>query len=490
MRVPTAGGSLSIGERVEQIASEFGSEPAIVGVRPDSTTHELTWAEFNRITARRAQTLLHDMSGRRANVLAAPAENTVGTVIKIVSALRAEMTVWPVSPQAGPTEWPRRLTAAGRQFGPIALDEGEIDSPALRVVTDSTIDAQSRTMGYILETGGTTGTPKLVRIPGKIHYSPESIPDALERGSGWHSGQRQLIVGPLHHAGPFTFLLHGILDANTIILQQVFRPGQTVHIVDSTSVGWMQLTPTHMKAITTYARPLPATFHSLTGLLHLGARCDPVTKKTWLDLVGPHRLFETYGTTEGIGVTLARGDEWLAKPGTVGRGLWTQIRILDDAGKPVPTGTVGEIYLRRTDRTRRPVHTLRLTSNGFASVGDFGKLDEQSYLYIVSRREDMMIVGGENVYPEEVEDTLATHPAVADCAVVRLDDGLLGDTVGAVIQVHDGHHTDPDGIIAFMRQHLAPHKVPMRVQFVDTLPRTSVGKIARRDLSRLLRRQD
>jgi bile acid-coenzyme A ligase len=480
---------LGVGERLEQIASRSGSDPAIIGVRPDSTVHELTWADLDRITSRRAQALRRDLSSG-ANVLAVPAENTVTAVVKIVSALRAELTVWPISPQLRATERSRRFTAAARQFGAVALDEGDIHTPAPRELAGSITGSRPRTTGYVLETGGTTGTPKLVRVPGEVRYSPERIPDALERGSGWHSGQRQLIVGPLHHAASFTFLLHGILDANTIVLQQVFHPGQTVHLIDATGVGWLQVTPTHLKAMTTYARPQPTTFHGLTGLLHLGARCDPATKRTWLDLVGPHRLFESYGTTEGIGVTLVRGDEWLARPGTVGRGLWTQIKILDDTGGPVPTGAVGEVYLRRTGRAQTSTHTLRLTANGFASVGDFGRLDDQSYLYIVSRREDMMIVGGENVYPEEVEDTLSTHPAVADCAVVGVSDGLLGDTVGAIVRVRDGHHAEPAGIIAFLRRHLAPHKVPVRVRIVDTVPRTPVGKIARLDLARLLRGQD
>ncbi|MBY8852547.1 AMP-binding protein, partial [Saccharothrix sp. MB29] len=134
------------------------------------------------------------------------------------------------------------------------------------------------------------------------------------RQTGWRTGQRQLIVGPLYHAAPFTVFVDALLDLNTVVLQPFFAAQWTVDLVRQRRIEWVQLTPTHMREILMLADADPAAFTSVRALLHTAAACDAETKRGWIDLLGPERVFELYGATEGIGVTLARGDEWLARP--------------------------------------------------------------------------------------------------------------------------------------------------------------------------------
>ena len=177
-------------------------------------------------------------------------------------------------------------------------------------------------------------------------------------------------------------------------------------------------------------------------MLHTAARCDADTKRGWIDLLGPERVYELYGATEGIGVTLARGDEWLARPGTVGRGVLTQLRVLDDPGAPVPPGTTGTVFMRTPQRVSRSDYVseqaIRTTPDGFATVGDHGRLDRDGYLYLEPRDHDIINVGGEKVDPDEVEAALRDHPAVVDAVAVAVPHQTLGSVVGAHVVLHPG----------------------------------------------------
>jgi len=169
----------------------------------------------------------------------------------------------------------------------------------------------------------------------------------------------------------------------------------------------------------------PAGFTSLRAMLHTAARCDAETKRGWIGLLGPERVYELYGATEGVGVTLVRGDEWLARPGTVGRGFVTQVRILDEAGKPGPARRGRQPCscgppqrVGRSDYVNE--QAIRTTLDGFATVGDHGRLDRDGYLYLEPRDHDIINVGGEKVDPDEVEAALRDHPAVIDAVAVAV----------------------------------------------------------------------
>jgi len=227
----------------------------------------------------------------------------------------------------------------------------------------------------------------------------------------------------------------------------------------------------------------PAGFTSLRAMLHTAARCDADTKRGWIGLLGPERVYELYGAPEGVGVTLVRGDEWLARPGTVGRGFLTQVRILDDAGKLVPPGTAGTVFMRTPQRVGRSDYVneqaIRTTLDGFATVGDHGRLDQDGYLYLEPRDHDIINVGGEKVDPDEVEAALRDHPAVVDAVAVAVPHRTLGSVVGVHVVLRPGASVRRAELAAHCGRRLVGYKIPKHFTFVDQVPRSAAGKIQR-----------
>jgi bile acid-coenzyme A ligase len=253
-----------------------------------------------------------------------------------------------------------------------------------------------------------------------------------------------------------------------------------VRMMAEHAVEWVQLTPTHMQwmaAAIEREEPIPP---SLRAIVHTAAPCPEAVKRKWIALLGPLRVFEFYAATENIGTTLVRGDEWLRHPGTVGRGFCTQIRILDSAGRLAPS--VGEIYMRKAGFSGRASAAVRRTADGFSSVGDYGWLDGDKYLFLSPRREDMVLVGGANVYPAEVEAALLEHPEILDCVVTGVPDDLVGSQVAAFVVRRPGAGLDEPAVRTFCAARLSPHKIPQSVHFIDQVPRTEAGKLHRRRL--------
>jgi long-chain acyl-CoA synthetase len=231
-----------------------------------------------------------------------------------------------------------------------------------------------------------------------------------------------------------------------------------------------------------------ADLSSLRVIVHGGAPCPVSVKERILDRLAPGEVWELYGASEG-GATRISPDEWRARPGSVGL-PWpgTTVRILDPEGAPLPAGETGLVYIAPAGDARFHYHddadkTESAWRDGAFTVGDVGHLDEDGYLYLTDRASDMVIRGGVNVYPREIEDVLFRHPAVVDCAVFGVPDDRLGERLAAVVEVRD--EVDPDALRAFCRDRLADFKVPATVEIVAELPRHPNGKV----LKRLLREQ-
>jgi bile acid-coenzyme A ligase len=228
-------------------------------------------------------------------------------------------------------------------------------------------------------------------------------------------------------------------------------------------------------------------FSSVVFILQGAAVMPPTLLHTWFELLSPEQILMAYGMTENLGLTALRGDEWLAHQGSVGRGFRdTEIRILDAEKRIATTGEDGDVYLRAPMsagyRYLGGAPPLPSTVDGFRSAGDIGHLDDDGYLYIVDRRTDMIVSGGANVFPAEVESALAGHPAIADVVVIGITDARWGRRVHAVVQPADPAAQDPlteQHVIEYAKSRLAPYKAPKTVEFVDKIPRTAATKVNR-----------
>jgi bile acid-coenzyme A ligase len=488
---------LSVRRRIADIARAEPDRTALVGFGADLAEQVLSWPEFADRVADAADTLRAALDPGTRSCAVLPAGNTLPAAIGIAAALAAEVPVFPLNPATPPPERDALLRLLGRRFGHLYLLDAQLQpermdlpagpgpgpGPPAGASAAAGGPGQVSTVAYLLATGASTGIPKISARPGPLRYDPARTPSLVIRQTGWRTGQRQLIVGPLYHAAPFTAFLDALLDSNTVVLQPVFAPQWTIELVRRYAIEWLQLTPAHMREILRLPDLDPAGFASLRGMLHTAARCDAGTKRGWIDLLGPERVYELYGATEGVGVTLVRGDEWLARPGTVGRGFLTQVRVLDDAGNLVPPGTTGTVFMRTPQRVGRSDYVngqgIRTTPDGFATVGDHGRLDRDGYLYLEPRDHDTINVGGEKVDPDEVEAALRDHPAVVDAVAVAVPHQTLGSVVGAHIVLLPGASVRKAELAAHCGRRLAGYKIPKHFTFVDQVPRSAAGKIQR-----------
>lgn len=474
--------TVPIRRRLADIARDTPAAPALIGFDSATAEETLSWRELAGVVDDAAGPLRALLDRPGPPCVLVDAENTVPAATALAAVLAAGLPLFPLNPATPAAERDTMLRVLGRRFGRVYRLDADLVPHEVRADTPDVSDGH-RDVAYLLSTGGSTGSPKISLRFGPLGYDPAGTPSLVIRQTGWRSGQRQLIVGPLHHAAPFTSFLDALLDRNTVVLQPFFEPSWTVRLIERYSVEWLQLTPTHLREILLLADPDPASFATVRAVLHTAARCDPDTKRGWLILLGPQRLYELYGATEGIGVTLVRGDAWLARPGTVGRGVLTQLRVVDDAGTPLPPGEVGTVFMR-TPRSRDRSgyagdQVLRTTPDGFATVGDRGRLDSAGYLFLEPRTTDTINVGGEKVDPNEVEAALLEHPDVVDALALGVPHEALGSVVGAQVVLRPSATVHRVDLAAHCGRRLAGYKIPKRFSFVDQLPRSASGKLQR-----------
>jgi bile acid-coenzyme A ligase len=299
--------SLSVARRIADIARAAPDQAAIVGFDTTLAEQTLSWKEVADLVEDTAGALRATLDRNSRPCVVVEAGNTLPSATGIAAVLAAEFPVLPLNPATSPTERETLLRLLSRRFGQVCLLDRDHTPQLLDLPRETHRD--DRPAAYLLATGGSSGVPKISVRAGPLRYDAGRTPSLVVKQAGWRTGQRQLIVGPLYHAAPFTSFLDALLDRNTVVLQPFFAPSWTVDLVRQHAVQWMQLTPAHMREILPLARQEPAGFDSLRAVLHTAAHCDANTKRGWIDLLGPARLYELYGTTEGIGVTLVRGDE-------------------------------------------------------------------------------------------------------------------------------------------------------------------------------------
>jgi bile acid-coenzyme A ligase len=327
--------------------------------------------------------------------------------------------------------------------------------------------------------GGSTGRPKLILsgTAGEVDPTVAAVPYIPRDGV-------QLVPGPLYHNGPFIYSMRGLLSGQSLVVMERFDAERALRLVEQHRVTWMLLVPTMMQRIWRLPEQVRGAYDlaSLEMVLHLGAPCPPWLKHSWIDWLGPDRVVEVYAGTESQGVTVIDGRAWLQRPGSVGRpAVGSRFRILDAAGRDVPAGTTGEIFMMPAGgpgSTYRYLGAEARSMDGWESLGDLGHLDEEGYLYLADRSADLILSGGANVYPAEVEGALDAHPAVRSSAVIGLPDDDLGERVHAIVDVA-GADVTAEELLGHVGGLLVRYKVPRTVELVREPLRDDAGKLRR-----------
>ncbi len=340
----------------------------------------------------------------------------------------------------------------------------------------------------MLYTSGTTGRPKGV-YRDKTPPSPLLVPLA-KTAAFVPERDLALCTGPLYHAAPLALNLTLPLAAGVgVVLMDKWTPEETLRLVEAHRITHSHLVPTMFVRMLQLPGDVRARHEtsSLRWLLHGAAPCPVHVKRAMIEWLGPV-LYEYYAATEGTG-TFIDSEEWLKRPGSVGREVVPGgVEVRDEDGHALPPGEVGTVYLRAPAEGRfryfkAPEKTESAYDGDFFTLGDMGYFDPDGYLFLTGRTAELIISGGVNIYPAEIDEVLLRHPAVLDCATVGVPDPEWGEAVRAVVQLRPGH--DPsDGLAetlrAFCREHLAGYKCPREIDWTDDLPRLPTGKIVRR----------
>ena len=371
------------------------------------------------------------------------------------------------------------------------LDEAGLEQFLGDVVSASTEPLPDAAPDYVLlrpYTSGTTGQPKAVlRAAGSADASIMGMVRYYESYGIDSPDEVNLTASPLHHLAGFSGPHSALIVGHTSVILDHFDAAEAIGVIDAERVTYWICAPVHLYRLTRLPQPTldAADLSSVRRIMHGSAPCAPSVKRAVIDLFPPGTVWETYGGTETMG-TVITPEEWLERPGSVGRpALGSTIKILDDDGTELPAGETGLIYIGsdwgRGFRYAGPDELTESIYRGdLATLGDVGYVDDDGYLYVVDRRKDLVITGGANVYPAEVETVLVRHPNVGEVAVIGLPDDEYGEIVTAVV-VPEGALTTED-VISYAREHLVAYKCPRRVELVAELPRDPMGKIRKRNL--------
>lgn len=342
----------------------------------------------------------------------------------------------------------------------------------------------------MLYSSGTTGRPKGVKSPLRGVPIEEPLPlTALFRDLfQLPADPIYLSPAPLYHAAPLRWCMTIQRLGGTAVVMEKFDPEQALALIEKYQINCAQFVPTHFVRMLKLPPEARARYDlsSLSSAIHAAAPCAIPVKEQMLAWWGP-LIHEYYGGTEGNGLTAITAQEWLTHKGSVGRAVVGELRICDEGGEPLPPRAEGQVFFANgpaINYHNAPEKIAESTNrHGWTTLGDVGWMDEEGFLYLTDRKSFMIISGGVNIYPQEIENLLITHPAVADAAVVGGPDEIMGEKVIAVVQPQDPEQAGQalrDELMAFCRANLSHVKAPRALDFMAELPRHPTGKLYKR----------
>jgi len=336
-------------------------------------------------------------------------------------------------------------------------------------------------------TSGTTGRPKGVRrlppTPEQQVLAAHVAKDAL----GIYPGVRSLLSAPLYHSAPSSFAQYSLLQGSLFVLEEKFDAESTLALIERHRIDTAYLVPVMYVRLLRLPTEVRKRYDlsSLSFVASTGSPCAPEVKKAMIAWLGPV-IYEAYASSETGYITVMPPQDAARKAGSAGKRVGNaEIRILDDAGRSLPSGEIGNIYVHQpaysdftyhgNDAARRAVER-----DGLVSVGDMGYLDDEGFLFVCDRASDMVISGGVNIYPAEIEHVLITLPGIIDCAVVGIPDEEYGESLAAQVVAEAGATLDAETIRRALSERIAGYKVPRRIDIVAALPRDDNGKVQKR----------
>ena len=444
-----------------------------------STTHAELEANANRLA--RAYARLGVVEGDFVTI-ALP--NGVEFVQSLFACWKLGATPQPVSPRLPQQERDAIIGLVDPKLI-VGVPGGDLEG---RTVLASGFDASSEDSSRLPDrvsryrmavcSGGSTGRPKVIvdHIPGQLD------PDAAFHGLG--PGASILVPGPLYHSGPLINCMTILLGGGKVVIMSRFDAAEALDLIAEHRLQLAIFVPTMLLRIWKLPEEQRNGFDlsSIHRVVSSSASLPDWLQREWIDWIGPDRVWEAYGGSERIGGTIISGREWLEKPGSVGRvSEGRKLKIVDPDGKPLGPGEVGDIYCLPPGGPGSTYHylgaePLRL-EDGWETLGDMGYLDDDGYLFLADRRTDLIISGGSNVYPAEVEGAIESHPEVLSCAVIGLPDEDLGATVHAIVQ--STSPIEDEELRLHLRDRLVRYKIPRSFEFVGEALKDDGGKVRR-----------
>ncbi len=472
---------ISLGARLGQLAAQRPDHPAVT-----DQERTVTWAQLDRRTNQVARGL--EAAGVKPGELV-----TVG-LANSVDFIEACYGLWKVG--ATPQPISHRLPAAEAQSvmdlaqTPILISGPSVESarPRYDIASllalgqdDSPVPDRVAPVWKAPTSGGSTGRPKLILSGGAGVYTPTEV-------GGYRTTADDIMImpGPLYHNGPFTASFAGLNQGAHLIILPRFDAEATLAAIDRHAATWIYLVPTMMGRIWRLEPEVRGRYRvsTLKTAWHLAAPCPPWLKEAWIEWLGPDVIMELYAGTEAQAVTIITGAEWLEHRGSVGKVAVGEMAAFDADGNRLPPGEIGEVYMRRPEGEPASYRYLgaeaRTLPGGWESLGDIGSFDAEGYLYLADRRTDMILVGGSNVYPAEIEAALDEHPLVQSSAVIGLPDDDLGSKVHAIVQPRPG--LTEEALREHVRGRLVTYKQPRTYEFVSDNIRDDAGKVRRTQL--------